>query len=330
MITACCPPRRRGALRRCCLVIAAALPAAMCVSQQTASMEPSLRPEPIAIDAVPVPLNPQDAGMTHIGEFRYAGGVALTSTASEFMHELSDVIVTSDDRFLAVGDAGILLDGRVVLDGNGRLVGVTNTTLMHLIDEAGRRLTIGHADAEGLALLANGDRLVSFERPAHILRYPKNGGRPHEVPSPQVQFPPNAGMEALTAEGGEGDGYFVGGEDSGATWLCHAASSCVSGPSIDKPKEFGLVSMCRVPGGLMAYLLRAYDPVQQSRIVLEIMRDTTVVARLELAPPLTVDNFEGVTAVARNGGAIRFYLISDDNHQASQRTLFVAFDWQPR
>jgi hypothetical protein len=136
-------------------------------------------------------------------------------------------------------------------------------------------------------------------------------------------------MEALTAEGGDSDGYFVGGEESGATWLCHATAACVSGPTIDKPKEFGLVSICRLPGGLMAYLLRAYDPVHLSHIVLEIMRDTTLVARLDLAPPLTVDNFEGVTAVARPDGRIRFYLISDDNHQSSQRTLLLAFDWQP-
>lgn len=281
------------------------------------------------MDAVPVPLNPEDPAMTHVGEFRYAGGVALTSSQTADLHELSDVIVTSDNRFLAVGDDGILVDGRIVLNDSGGLVGVTDATLTHLIDETGKLLAAGQADAEGLALLANGDRLVSFERPARILRYPKNGGRPHEVASPQVEFPPNAGLEALTAEGGDSDGYFVGGEESGATWLCHPTAACVSGPTIDKPKEFGLVSMCRVPGGLMAYLLRAYDPVHLSHIVLEILRGTTVIARLDLAPPLTVDNFEGVSAVARPDGRIRFYVISDDNQQATQRTLLMAFDWQP-
>lgn len=55
-----------------------------------------------------------------------------------------------------------------------------------------------------------------------------------------------------------------------------------------------------------------------------------MVARLELAPPLTVDNFEGLAVVPRSGGGVRFYLLSDDNALASQRTMLLAFDWLPR
>jgi hypothetical protein len=53
-------------------------------------------------------------------------------------------------------------------------------------------------------------------------------------------------------------------------------------------------------------------------------------AELELDPPFTVDNFEGVAAVPRPGGVTRFYLLSDDNASVQQRTLLVAFDWRPR
>ena len=28
-------------------------------------------------------------------------------------------------------------------------------------------------------------------------------------------------------------------------------------------------------------------------------------------------------------GSVRFYLLSDDNFQSSQRTLLLAFDWKP-
>jgi hypothetical protein len=51
---------------------------------------------------------------------------------------------------------------------------------------------------------------------------------------------------------------------------------------------------------------------------------------MDMAAPLTVDNFEGVAAVSRSDGGVRFYLLSDDNGDASQRTLLLAFDWQPR
>jgi hypothetical protein len=84
-----------------------------------------------------------------------------------------------------------------------------------------------------------------------------------------------------------------------------------------------------LPDGMMAYLLRAYDPVQGSRVTLKIVRGTTVIDRMDMARPMTVDNFEGMTSVSLSDGRRRFYLLSDDNNQESQRTLLLAFDWQP-
>ena len=190
----------------------------------------------------------------------------------------------------------------------------------------------GHdADAEGLALLPSGDRLVSFERHPRILLYPKSGGRPREVPSPRGVLPTNAGMEALTAVPDVGpDAYMVGSEASGETWTCRLAGDCVKGPTIDKPQEFGLSALNRVAAEMTACLLRAYDAVRRNRITVVIFRGTTVVARMDIAPPMTVDNFEGMTSVPAGNGGRRFYLISDDNGRASQRTLLFAFDWEPR
>ena len=79
-----------------------------------------------------------------------------------------------------------------------------------------------------------------------------------------------------------------------------------------------------------AYLLRAFDAARGNRISLRILRSTTLVARMDMAPPMTIDNFEGLAAVPRPDGGSRFYLISDDNRAASQRTLLLAFDWRPR
>jgi hypothetical protein len=282
----------------------------------------------IRIEAVPVPLDPQDPAVTAVGDFRYAGGVALTSSETSLLHELSDITVTGQDRFAAVGDEGVLFEGRLVLDETGRLVGVTDATITRLVGENGRPLTNPSADAEGLTLLPTGDRLVSFEVRPRIWMYPKDGGRPRAVPSPRMPSGSNAGMEALTAEPDIGsDAYMVGAEDSGETWTCRVTSRCVKGPTLDKPKEFGLVSMSRLPGGMTAYLLRAFDPVRRSRITLKILRDTTVVAHMDLAVPMAVDNFEGLTSTPGAGGRRRFYLISDDNNRPSQRTLLMAFDW---
>jgi hypothetical protein len=234
--------------------------------------------------------------------------VILRSRQTDLLHELSDIIITGTDRFAAVGDEGVLLEGRLVFDDAGRLVSVADANLTRLIGENGKPLIDSSADAEGLTLLPSGDRLVSFETQPRIWLYPKAGGRPRDVPSPpRVPGRSNAGMEALSAAPEIAvDAYLVGIEDSGETWTCRVTATCVKGPTVDKPKEFGLVSMSRLPGGMTAYVLRTYDPVRRNRITLKILRDTTIIARLDLAPPMTVDNFEGMTSVTGAGGRRRF------------------------
>jgi hypothetical protein len=49
---------------------------------------------------------------------------------------------------------------------------------------------------------------------------------------------------------------------------------------------------------------------------------------VELSLPSTVDNFEGIAAVEHRGG-VRLYILSDDNGDARQRTLLLAFDIKP-
>jgi hypothetical protein len=284
----------------------------------------------IHVDFAPVPLNPQDPSVTRLGDFAYAGGLVLTTQQTTRLHELSDIVIGENNRIVAVGDGGIFFEARLILDRSGTLVGLTDATLTPLIGENGKPLTRkAMMDAEGLTILPNGDRLVSFERRHRIWLYPKDGGPPHAVPSPRARFPSNEGMEALTAVPDVADdAYMVGGESSGETWTCRISTTCVQGPTIQKPKEFGLVSMHRLPDATTAYLLRAYDPVRRSRIRLLIIDSTrTVIARMDLAPPLTVDNFEGLTSTPIEGGR-RFYLVSDDNANASQRTLLLAFDWR--
>jgi hypothetical protein len=123
----------------------------------------------------------------------------------------------------------------------------------------------------------------------------------------------------------------VGAEITGDTWTCRLSSpQCVKGPSVEKPKEFGLAALKRLPGMRTVYLLRAWDRRRGRRASLQIFHSGAIVARMDMAPPLTVDNFEGVAAVPRGDGGVRFYLVSDDNGSPSQRTLLLAFDWRPK
>jgi hypothetical protein len=304
--------------------LAVATMAAVWVGSQSGSAEIS---EAITVNAVPVPLNPQDLSQVAIGDFFYAGGLILTTRQTDRLHGLSDLEVTDTNRLIAVGDFGAFLEAGLVFDSAERLVDITDARLTQLAGEDGRPLSgRANVDAEGLALLPNGDRLVSFERHDRIWLYPASGGPPRPAPAPPVAFPPNGGLEALAADPDAGaDAYVVGAEVTGETWTCRLSTACIKGPVIDMPGKFRFVAMKRLPEKQTAYLL-----TQGTGTSLQIFRAESLVARLDLAPPITWDNYEGVAAVAGRNGGIRFYLISDDNGSARQRTLLLAFDWRPR
>jgi hypothetical protein len=286
----------------------------------------------IAVTADAVPLNRKDSNQDRIGNFFYAGGVRLTSAQTSRLHGLSDLDVQPDGSLISVGDEGDLLRAKLVLDAAGRLAGLTDAKLIALTGLDGKPLQgKENADSEGLALMPGGDLLISFERHDRIWLYPANGGPPRAVPSPDVKFPYNEGMEALAPDPDNGPGaYFTGGETTGRTWSCTLTGPCVEGPRVDLAMGFGLVAARRLPGGRTAWLLRAFNPITRSVIHLRITdANGHVVDEMELREPLTVDNFEGLAAVPNKDGGLRFYLISDDNSSRAQRTLLLAFDWQP-
>lgn len=286
----------------------------------------------IAVQAVPVRLNPDDPAQTAVGVFRYAGGLALTSDQTARLHGLSDLEVTAKGHLTAISDEGDLLEARLAFGADGTLTGLTSARLSPLSDLSGQPLQGKKAsDSEGLAILANGDRLVSFEGQDRIWLYPARGGAPRPAPMPQASFPENAGLEALgPAPSIAPDAYLAGAEDSGLVWICRVSTTCATTTPLTKPPEFGLVAIRSLGDGRTAYLVRAFDPLRGNRIGLEIRQGADLVARLDLARPLTVDNFEGVSAVRLADGRIRFFLISDDNFNTrNQRTLLLAFDWMP-
>ncbi|HXA38075.1 MAG TPA: esterase-like activity of phytase family protein [Phenylobacterium sp.] len=317
--------------------LAAALAALLLAACGERAAEQPRAPEPanpaIEIKARAVPLNPVDPTQDRVGNFVYAGGLALTSAQTTRLHGLSDLDVLADGRLISVGDEGDLLKARVVLDGAGRLVGATDARLTALTGLDGKSLEgKDNRDSEGQALMPNGDLLVSFERHDRIWLYPADGTPPRPVPSPDAKFPFNEGMEALAPDPARGpDAYFTGAETTGRTWTCTLTTACAEGPTVPLSLGFGLVAARRLPEGRTAWLLRAFNPITRSVIDLRITdADGRVVDRMELRGPLTVDNFEGLGVVPdKTGGGVRFYLISDDNFSKSQRTLLLAFDWKP-
>jgi hypothetical protein len=300
---------------------------------------PQRETRPIVVDAEPLPLDPRDPAHERLGAFTYAGGLILTSKQTTRLHGLSDLKVWPDGRFLSASDQSDLLEGRLVLDRSGRLTGVTDARIGTFRDDKGVDLfTFGQVemDIEGIAEFPNGDRLAAFEQHDRVLLYPKGGLPPRPAPMPQVKYDYNNAMEGLALEPKVApDAYRIGVESTGATFVCRLSTACVADVRLDL-EGLALSGLEVLPDGRIAYLLRDYDPKRGNTVRLKIAdRQGKMIDGMELARPLNVDNFEGVAAVPRRDGRIRFYLLVDDNFgvysgkPTDQRTLLMAFDWTP-
>jgi len=303
---------------------------------------PALPPEPqpagpgIQIATAPVPLEAANPARVHVDGFTYAGGIAISDPVTNRTRGLSDLRVTPDGRMVAVSDFGDLVEARLVFDAAERLTGLTDGKAWPLIRPDGQPVQgKSEADAEGLAILANGDRLVSFERDHRIWRYPAAGGPPTAAPKPGNLFSENEGLEGLTEYPAGGPDAYLAGSEEGEVWLCRLSAACQAFTVLNGPElEFGLTALAAFPDGSVVAVHRAFDPVRGARIVVSIYgaaalkaRTPQPMARMTLQGALTRDNLEGVALITSPTGRPRLLLLSDDNASASQRTLLLMFDW---
>ncbi len=293
-------------------------------------------PRQIRVAATPVPLDAANPSVQRAGAFAYAGGLWLRSPDEPGFGGLSDLKVDARGALVSESDEGGLLRAHILLDRGGRLAGLTGATFELLRGRDGRPLHSKHeADAEGVAVWPNSDLVVSFEHDHRIWRYPANGGPPQDMPMPDIDMPPNQGMEGLALAVSQGPGAYWVGVEGGSIWLCRDSRGCQQWSGLMAPPlGFRLTALGETPGGELVILHHNYNPLtQQTRVLASIVTiprapqgPSRLTAQLQLASPLTVDNLEGVAAVAAPNGGLRLYLISDDNFSDRQRTLLLAFD----
>jgi hypothetical protein len=289
-----------------------------------------------------VPLDPTDPSRRVVGRLEYRGGLELSSDDPRFGGLSSIRVLPGGERLVAVSDEGFWLSARL-LHERGMLSAVSDVEMGPLLGPDGR-VPEGKdsRDAESLALLPSGDFLVGFEREHRILRYPGASGRPDGVPVP-VASPPglekapfNGGIEALVVLRG-GDlfaltEYWIE-KDQVVGWA--------GGP--DRWKRLGLrfegalrpSDGAALPRGDVLVLERAYNPergvvsVRIRQVPRGVVRPGAALGgRLvaEFAPPLTLDNFEGIAVRQGEGSETRVLIASDDNlNRTGQRTLLLEF-----
>ena len=298
--------------------------------------------DPVAVRATSVPLNPQDSKQRTIGRLEYRGGLHLVSDDPRFGGISALRVLPDGQRLAAVTDEGWWVSARLV-HHDRLLQALEGVEMGPLLGPDGKTPEGKDAkDAESLALLPDGGFVVGFEREHRLLRYPAGTGRPDGVPVP-VPSPPglekapfNGGIEALVALRGGGllalTEYWIE-KDQVVGWT--------DGP--DRWKRLGLrfegalrpSDAATLPRGDVLILERAYNPdrgivnVRVRQILHDVIRPGSALGgRLvaEFAPPLTLDNYEGISAVRDKSGETHVYLVSDDNlNPAQQRTLLLMF-----
>ena len=320
-----------------------------------ATRPPSVDPI-LHVSVSPVLLQPKDPGRSRVGGLLYRGGLALRAAEPRF-GGLSDLrIFDNGRRVVAVSDCGSSFVAQMRYDEHGSLTGISEAQLRPLVGPGGRPLGVDEDDAESLARAPDGALIVGFEQRHRLWRYPP-GGAPFGLPPDLLQAPPgsalldpNEGMEAvLSLE----DGRLVvfteavrppsrtalGWIEKGAVWEEFELPLTYGD---DAPQEpFRPTGAALLPGGDVLLLERRYPPVavrirRIPRAALENHGDLEGTELARFAPPLTVDNFEGMDVVPAPDGTLRLFLISDDNDCAkaghrhgtsAQRTLLLSFSF---
>jgi hypothetical protein len=320
---------RNRALLASLLAVAAALPGFVAA-------------DPVAVRATRVPLNPEDPRQLAVGRLEYRGGLHLVSDDSRFGGISSLRVLPDGQRLAAVTDEGWWVSARLV-HRDRLLQGVEGVEMGPLLGPDGKTPDGKDArDAESLALLPDGGFIVGFEREHRLLHYPAGTGRPDGVPVPcpsppgLEKAPFNGGIETLVALRGGAlfalTEYWIE-KDQVVGWT--------GGPNSWKRLGLRFEQALRpsdgavLPRGDVLILERAYNPqrgvvnVRIRQIGREtIRRGSALGGRLvaEFAPPLTLDNYEGISAVRDQSGETHVYLVSDDNlNPAQQRTLLLMF-----
>ncbi len=295
--------------------------------------------ESIRVEATPVPLSPDAPEVRSVGPLHYRGGLWLRSGDPRF-GGFSGLGVSADgSRLVSVSDRGMSLSLDLTYE-NGQLAGVANADLGSLADEDGSPLQGRYfTDAEAMSPGVQGEIIIAFEGKHRIWRYLPGEVQPRPLPLPVEAegMPENAGIEALTLlDDGRLLAFAEGSERGNTTlaWVSDQRGWNVMTYAISD--GFRPTGAATLPDGDVAVLERYYTPRNGVRVRVKRLAASTVAPGAELkgeiiatlAPPMNVDNFEGIEARRGPSGETLIYLISDDNFSDRQRTYLMMFEWR--
>lgn len=305
---------------------------------------PAAAQEPARVEARQVSM-PADIALPVVrGELTWVSTLQLTSRDFRFGGYSGLWVDASGEQLFAVSDKTGLLQLRLLYDASGALTGVADAEFSLLCGETGAPFLGLAADAESLSRLADGSWLVSFEQKHRFWRYRTLGPGRCALPE-ALPMPPGAqllrgdsGFEALAVL--DGGGLFAIAErpqkDSPAL---HAAFRWDGAQWREKiyrsETDYSPTEAVMIRGGDILVLERYFRPGESNRIRVRritqaMLANDAIEAPIigEIAPPLPIDNMEGL-AVFERDGVLNLLMISDDNFNDFQRTLLMQWRWKP-
>jgi hypothetical protein len=288
------------------------------------------------IALVPLALDSANPKRTRAGALDFLAAWELKSDNTDF-GGISALVALRDGRFLGVSDAGALIG--FGLSNNSQVDRPFIAALPGAVGKAGFQ----DRDSEGLTTDAGSGRIwISYEFKHAIRRMPASLSRVDAVTRPALMrgWRSNSGAEALVRLR---DGRFLvfaegGGDVDNAYPAVHFSGdpaeqgSAAFSFNYQPPSGYRPTDVTQLPDGRLLMLnrrisfpngftakLTLFDPagIKPGAVV-----SGQVIATL--APPLLVDNMEGITTTQENGRTI-VWMVSDNNFNIIQRTLLMKF-----
>lgn len=297
--------------------------------------------------ATAISLDPDDRHRSRVGDLVWRGGVDIRHSDPRF-GGLSGLHISQDGKqLIAVSDRGYRVTAILGYAAKD-LTDMTDIRIDRLRRSNGAPAKGGWHDAESLSPDGNGGFLVSFERRHRIANYATNngailGGKPSRLALPQnaKEQPFNGGIEALTRLC---DGRFIaisekakfdGNENTRGMWI--GRGNTWHGAAYPAFQAFSPTGAATLPDCSVLVVERSFNVMDgvRARIVrvpakaFDAGNKVTTQELAYLAPPLSVDNMEGIAVRKGDAGETLVYLVSDNNFSGYQRTLLMMFELSP-
>ncbi|ASY58005.1 esterase-like activity of phytase family protein [Sinorhizobium sp. CCBAU 05631] len=283
---------------------------------------------------------------TTFGRLEFIGGIEMTSPNALFGAVSAIRFRPGGESFVAVLDTGHWVEGAVIRDAAGRLLGTTDLAITAMTDaNGGAQLKKWMVDSEGLAL-RDGAVIVSFEQAARVDLYPDPGfagSRPigqMSLPFRVEELRSNGGLEtiAIAPKDGPLGGAAVVVAERSVDASDNLLAGILDGPlrgafAVVRNDPYAVTDGAFLPNGDLLILERRFNlasglGMRIRRLAAADIRPGAVVdgeVLLEADMGYQIDNMEGLDVVVRPDGETRLILVSDDNHSILERNLMLEF-----